>query len=77
MCGNKELVSFGIIIVLSELNILSKHYRNAGVMLMLTHLCRINFPILINWTSPFPILRLLVGILDFFIHISISKQWRT
>ena len=31
----------------------------------LTHLCRMYFPILINWTSPFPILGLLGGIFHF------------
>ena len=30
--------------------------------LSLTHLCRLYFPILINWTSPFPILGFLGGI---------------
>ena len=32
----------------------------------LTHLCRMYFPILINWTSPFPILGLLGGIFHFY-----------
>ena len=39
------------------------------------------FPILINWTSPFPVLGLLGGIFLNFIQIfkdtSVSKQWRT
>ena len=42
------------------------------------------FPILIYWTSPFPILGLLDGILIFiqnfysnFKETSVSKQWRT
>ena len=46
----------------------------------LTHLCRMYFPILISWTSPFPILGLLSGMF-IFIQIlketSVSKQWRT
>ena len=32
----------------------------------LSHLCRMYFPILINWTSPFPILWLLGGIFHFY-----------
>ena len=32
----------------------------------LTHLCRMHFPILINWTSLFPILGLLGGIFHFY-----------
>ena len=32
----------------------------------LTHLCQIYFPILIDWTSPFPILGLLDGIFHFY-----------
>ena len=32
----------------------------------LTHLCRMYFPIPINWTSPFPILELLGGIFHFY-----------
>ena len=32
---------------------------------LLTHLCRMDFPTVINWTSPFPILGLLGGTLDF------------
>ena len=35
-------------------------------MFLLTHLCRMYFPILINWTSPFPILGLLGGIFHFY-----------
>ena len=35
-------------------------------MLLLTHLCQMYFPILINWTSPFPILGLLGGICHFY-----------
>ena len=35
-------------------------------MAELTHLCTIYFPILINWTSPFPILGLLGGIFHFY-----------
>ena len=31
----------------------------------LTHLCRMYFPILINWKSPFPILGLFGGIFQF------------
>ena len=31
----------------------------------LTHLCRMYFPILINWMSPFPVLGLLGGIFHF------------
>ena len=32
----------------------------------LTHLCRMYFPIFINWTSPFPILGLLGGMFHFY-----------
>ena len=32
----------------------------------LTLLCRMDFPILINWTSPFPFLGLLGGIFHFY-----------
>ena len=46
----------------------------------LIHLCRMYFPILINWTSPFPILGLFGGIFSFFIQILketyASIQWR-
>ena len=45
----------------------------------LTHLCRMEFPILNNWTSPFPFKGCWV-ILFIFIQIliehSVSKQWR-
>ena len=46
----------------------------------LTHLCRMNFPILVNWMSAFPILGLLGGIFVFIQILketSVSKQWRT
>ena len=33
---------------------------------LLTHLCRIYFPIIINWTSPFPNLGLLGGTFHFY-----------
>ena len=33
--------------------------------LQLTHLCRMYFPIIVNWTSPFPILGLFGGIFHF------------
>ena len=36
-----------------------------GADIPLTHLCQINFPMLINWMSPFPILGLLGGIFSF------------
>ena len=46
----------------------------------LIHLCRMYFPILINWTSPFPILGLFGGIFSFIIQILketyASIQWR-
>ena len=34
--------------------------------LRLTHLCRMYFPIIINWTSPYPILGLFGGIFHFY-----------
>ena len=47
---------------------------------VLTHLSRMYFPILINWTSPLPSLGLLVCYFFIFIQIlkaaSASKQWR-
>ena len=46
----------------------------------LIHLCRMYFPILINWMSPFLILGLFGGIFSFFIQILketyASIQWR-
>ena len=36
-----------------------------------THLCRMYFPILINWTSPFPISWLLGGIFHFYSNFKI------
>ena len=46
----------------------------------LTDLCRMDFPVLIHWKSPFPILELLGGIFIFILILkgtSVSKQWRT
>ena len=42
----------------------------------LTHLCRMYFPILINWTSPFPISGLLGGIFHFYSNFkrNVCKQ---
>ena len=46
----------------------------------LTHICLVDFPILFNWTIPFPILGL-SGVLFhvhfiFFIELHVSKQWK-
>ena len=44
----------------------SLHCFSYIVQCVLTHLCRMYFPILINWMSPFPVLGLLGGIFHFF-----------
>ena len=41
---------------------------------MLTHLCRLYFPILINWTSQFPILGLLGGSF-FHFHSNLKRNF--
>ena len=49
-------------------------------ILSLTHLCQMEFPFLINLTSPFQILGLLGGIFHFIQilkEIFVCKQWRT
>ena len=49
-------------------------------VLQLTHFCRMHFPIIINWTSSFPILGLLGCIFHFiqiFKETSVSKRLRT
>ena len=45
----------------------------------LTHLCRIEFPTIINWNSPFLFIGMLGGIFQFIqvlIENYASKQWR-
>ena len=54
------------------------HWRHC--IMSLTHLCRMDFPISINWVSLFPILGLLDGIIHFIQILketSGSKQLRT
>ena len=41
---------------------------------LLTHLCRMYFPILINWTSPFPLLGL-SGVFFIFIQRGFFMVW--
>ena len=66
-----EMSSLPKMVLLSEIQ--NGHFE-------LIHLCRMYFPILINWTSPFPILGLFGGIFSFFIQILketyASIQWR-
>ena len=48
-------------------------------LLALTHLRRMEFPSIINWTSPFPFKGLLGGlfiVIQILIVHSVSKQWR-
>ena len=48
-------------------------------LLVLTHLCRMEFPTVMSWTRPFPILGLLVVVLVFvqIMKNALSKQWKT
>ena len=66
-----EMSSLPKMVLLSEIQ--NGHFE-------LIHLCRMYFPILINWMSPFPILGLFGGIFSFFIQILketyASIQWR-
>ena len=43
-----------------------------GCSVVLTHICRMDFPILINGTSPFPIFGLLCGIFHFYFKGALS-----
>ena len=40
---------------------------------VLTHLCQMYFPILINWLSPFPILELFGGIFLFYSNVKANR----
>ena len=61
----------------ADLNVCSGHHQiflcfsimciySRHKLLFLTHLSRMKFPSIINWTSPFPMLGLLGGIFHFY-----------